>query len=625
MSLYLFPRSASQRLSWLKSFYTQKGMSLRMQRRTYFSNFVFPLFLLCIALLISVGTLFTSAPGRVSTPVALAAGSDGSLARAFAQASKESAVPVSLLEALCYMEGRLSNHGGTPSIDGGYGCMHLVKNDRVDTLDSAAGLLHVSADQLKSSMTANIRGGAMLLRQDALKLSTNHTLPTTLANWYGALVLYSNATTLSTAYMYADAVYKLLNSGFTARAQTSEMVTLTAQHVSPNTATASAARAATTLPQGCVNDGKTDYPGAIDCIVNPSTFDCNATSPCTYNSSNRPTSYPLLFVTIHDTEGSLQDALNIFQDPSKGVSIHYLVDTDGTVYQLLHEKDIAFHNGNYWYNERSVGIEHVGYDATGYQWYNAAEYLGSAKLVAYLLKKYNIPLDHDHIMAHGTTPAPTVGSTPNHVDPGPYWLWDYYFDLINQQGVDFPVYTPNNQTVVLHASSGVTPYGSNGAETSANFNFFNLYTSASTSSALIPNASSGSDSTDETYNVESALCYYYVATASDAAGTGDTMYEIWYGESNNLPSSQSMNGKLAWLAVPPGAGTSGYGTLVKLTASSPAIYGEPVASSTYKVGAVPTNAIFDATFSLTISGTVWYSINYNHRPMWVPASEVSVI
>jgi len=600
-----------------------------MHGRTHFKTVVFPFFLLFALLLASVGVIFMTEPGHVAATGAQHAQQSQGLTQAFAQASTEFGVPVPLLKALCYMEGRLSDHGGAPSVDGGYGCMHLVKNSSVDTLDSAAKLLNVSAAQLKTNLPANIRGGAALLRQDALQLSTNKTLPATLADWYGALVGYSHATTSSTAQMYANAVYKLINSGFTAQADSGEVVTLAAEHVSPNTATARGVKAAaTTLPAGCVNDGKTDYPGAIDCILSPSSFDCSLASPCTYNEANRPTDYSISFITIHDTEGSLQDALNIFQNPSSGVSIHYLVDTDGTVYQIVPEKDIAFHNGNYWYNQRSIGIEHVGYDATGYQWYNAAEYLGSAKLVAYLLKKYNIPLDHDHIMSHGTTPAPTLGSTPNHVDPGPYWLWDYYFDLINQQGVDFPIYPVNSQTVVLHSSNEVTPYGSSGAETSANFNFFNLYTSASTQSALIPNASNGSDITDESYNVESALCYYYVTTASDAAGTGDTMYEIWYGESdkvNSSPSSQYMDGHLAWLAVPPGAGTPGYGTSIKLTASSPAIYGEPVASSTYKVGGTPTNAIFDSPFNMTISGTVWYAINFNHRQLWVPASEVTVI
>src|SRR5437660_12572719 len=47
--------------------------------------------------------------------------STGNLGSAFNQAASESGVPVSLLKALCYMEGRLSNHGGRPSIDGGYG------------------------------------------------------------------------------------------------------------------------------------------------------------------------------------------------------------------------------------------------------------------------------------------------------------------------------------------------------------------------------------------------------------------------------------------------------------------------------------------------------------------------
>ncbi len=77
--------------------------------------------------------------------------------------------------------------------------------------------------------------------------------------------------------------------------------------------------------------------------------------------------------------------------------MHYVVDTDGTVYQCLREKDIAFQNGNFWYNQRTIGIEHVGVDATGYQWYNATEYLGSAQLTAYLLTKYNIPFSSSRL------------------------------------------------------------------------------------------------------------------------------------------------------------------------------------------------------------------------------------
>jgi hypothetical protein len=103
------------------------------------------------------------------------------------------------------MEGKFSNHDGRPSIDNGYGCMHLVKNYRVDTLDQTAKDLNVSTDQLRSDIKTNIRGGAAILRDDALQLSSNHSLPTSLADWYPAVEKYSDATTKSTAGMYDSA------------------------------------------------------------------------------------------------------------------------------------------------------------------------------------------------------------------------------------------------------------------------------------------------------------------------------------------------------------------------------------------------------------------------------------
>ncbi len=334
-------------------------------------------------------------------------------------------------------------HNGSPSIDNGFGCMHLVQNPHFDTLDQAAQALRVSTAQLKTDLATNIRGGAVVLRAEALRLSPAHTLPAHLSGWYGAVAAYSAAGTRSTAFLYADTLYQVLNRGFSARADDGEAVTLAPQGVQPNRITATNVRATATLPAGCVQDSNVDYSSAIDCILSPSKYDCNLTSPCNYQDSNRPTSYPLPFVLIHDIEGTAQDALTIFQNASNAVSAHYLVDSDGTIYQVIHEKDIAYQAGNFWYNARSIGIEHAGFDATGYQWYNATEYLASAKLVAYLSKKYNIPLDHAHLVAHGTVPGPTLSTTPNHVDPGPYWLWDYYFGLINQQGVPFPGGTPN--------------------------------------------------------------------------------------------------------------------------------------------------------------------------------------
>jgi len=554
---------------------------------------------------------------------------------AFAQAEAKFHVPQSLLKAICYMEGRLSNHGGNPSIDNGFGCMHLVKNNNADTLDQAAKNLGVSTSLLREDLDTNIRGGAAVLRDTALQLSPNHTLPMSLADWYDTVATYSHATVNSTATMYANAVYTLLRQGFTAQTDTGETVTLAPQVVQLNKSAAARLSFNTALPGGCTNDTKVDYPGAVGCIV-PQSFNCSANhNPCSYKSANRPTDYSIDKIVIHDTEGSLQDALNIFQNVSNGVSVQYLVDTDGTVYQLVRENAIAYHAGNYWYNQHSIGVEHVGYDAQGYQWYNATQYLASARLVAYLLQKYHLPLDRTHIVAHGTLPSGSA-ATKNHFDPGPYWLWDYYFGLIHQQGIPFPTTHPPANTITLHPQSDQHPDGPNGTETTANFNFFYLYTSANTRSSRIPQIDS-TDLADVSNSVEPGIPYTFVAKAADAAGTGDTMYKIWYGETDraqNTPPSYFADGHLAWLDVPAGDGVEGSGTgsygqlaLRSQSGSTPQIYARPTSKSAYIIGRAPAGTAFAIGETYVEDGTrtLWYEINFNHRQAWVPASEMSRI
>ncbi len=584
---------------------------------------------LLLALLI-VGLIASPSPAQAQVV------STSTLGSAFEQAASASGVPAPLLKALCYLEGRLSNHGGSPSIDHGFGCMHLINNARADTLDQAASLLHVSTDQLKIDIATNIRGGAAVLHVEAVQLSRTHTLPANLAGWYGAVAFYSHATTRSTALLYANALYALLNTGFRAQTERGETVSLPPQAVKPDTATAAGVKGASTLPTGCTLDSNVEYPAAVDCLLNPNLFDCNIVSPgttnnpCTFIGANRPTDFAINSVVIHDIEGTAQDALTVFQDVNSGVSVHYIVDSDGTVFQVVHEKDIAFHAGNFWSNEHSVGIEHAGFDATGFQWYNAAEYLGSAKLVAYLLKKYHLPLDRMALPAHGTVPAPAAAFAPNHVDPGPYWLWDYYFQLIHEQGVPFPVLGHTAHTIQLHTQKHIGP---GGKESPADFNFFYLYTGPSTNSGLIPQGSNGTDITDETDNVEAGMSYFFLAKVKDPAGTGDTMYEIWYGESDQVhatPSSQFENAHLAWLAVPPNTATEGTGTLVTLNLSGATVanvYGRPTTDSFDIIGDAPNGAVFVSGYTVIEDGTNnrWYEINYNHRQAFVPANEVTIV
>lgn len=615
-----------------------------------------PMLLLLGALLLLI------MPGLQPLDHAVAA-SPSTAEQAFRQASQESGVPAELLKALCQMEGHLSMHDGVPSVGEGYGCMNLVHTDtdgckamlenrgdacthhftrrQIDTLGHAAQLLHVSSQQIKTDFATNIRAGAAILREKALALSSTHTLPTKLADWYGSVAAYSNATVPSTASLYADAVFKLLQSGFSGTTDNGESVTLQAQSVTPNHATMSTRNS--TLPTGCTSS-KAEYTPAINCILDPQTHDCNTVAsdqPCNYESANRPQDLNITHIVIHDIEGSALAALATFQDPTSAVSTHYIVDTDGTVYQVLRNEDIGYQAGNYWYNQHSIGIEHAGFDATGYQWYNATQYLASAKLVAYLIKQYHIPFNHDYIVSHGTIPSPTLGTAPNHVDPGPYWLWEYYGKLILEQKAALPPISRHEGLVTLFPPTGRKPFGPNGTETQDNFNFFSLYRGPSTTSGLIPHSGDATDITDEATNVESTISYYYSERQVDQAGTGKIMYKIWYGEEDQPkatpPTNHYAHAKQAWLAVPGGTAIEGIGSgnvvfVNQSNASVAPIYGRPATQAagykTYQIGEAPNGAIFVSAATATITEdngtqTRWYEINFNHRQAWVPASEIT--
>ena len=61
---------------------------------------------------------------------------------------------------------------------------------------------------------------------------------------------------------------------------------------------------------------------------------------------------------------------------------------------------------------------------------------------------------------------------------------------------------------------------------------------------MLHSKGSPGDITDESNNVETMIGYVVLAQQPDAAGTGDTMYEIWYGATLSS-SSWTATGTLA--------------------------------------------------------------------------------
>jgi N-acetyl-anhydromuramyl-L-alanine amidase AmpD len=147
-------------------------------------------------------------------------------------------------------------------------------------------------------------------------------------------------------------------------------------------------------------------------------------TPSNFTVSDRPWSYQVDRVVVHVTQTDYTGTLDIFRDPEKKVSAHYVVrSADGHVAQCVREADVAWHAGNWDYNTRSIGIEHEGWvDKPAY--FTEALYQESAKLTAGICERYDIPRDRAHIIGHYEVPG------ADHTDPGPYWDWDRYLSMV---------------------------------------------------------------------------------------------------------------------------------------------------------------------------------------------------
>lgn len=146
-----------------------------------------------------------------------------------------------------------------------------------------------------------------------------------------------------------------------------------------------------------------------------------------YTNASRPRSDPINKVVIHTMQGTAAGTKAWFRNPKSEVTTHYLVSSSkGSVTQMVHESDIAWHAGNWDYNKTSIGIEHEGYVQDPKKWYTTNMYQSSARLVRSICDRYNIPMDRKHIIAHSEVPGAT------HTDPGKGWNWDRYMDLVRE-------------------------------------------------------------------------------------------------------------------------------------------------------------------------------------------------
>ena len=388
-----------------------------------------------------------SSGGPPSAAAATPAPSAGA-AEAFKTASAQYGVPESVLLAVSYAETRWDDHQGKASTSGGYGPMHLtaadpsaavdlsggpkqLKGESLQTLYKASDLTGLDPVALRTDTAANIAGGAALLASYQQTLGLPVGADTSAASWYGAIGTYAGAADRTSASVFADDVYDILARGASRTTNTGQQISMPALAVTPD----KTALARTGLPAGArpAADG-VECPAQLACESLPAPYAKTGAGAGDYGNhdlANRPKTGKIDYIVIHDTEGGWQGTLNLVQDPTY-VSWQYTMrSSDGHTWQHVKANDVAWHAGNWYVNMHSIGIEHEGFAAQGATWYTEALYRNSARLVRYLAEKNHIPLDRAHIIGHdqvpGTIPSTVAGM---HWDPGPYWDWEHYFDLL---------------------------------------------------------------------------------------------------------------------------------------------------------------------------------------------------
>ncbi|MBN6052444.1 N-acetylmuramoyl-L-alanine amidase [Nonomuraea sp. RK-328] len=367
------------------------------------------------------GLAFGAAPAQAARETLLQA--------AFAKAAAQNDVPRDLLVALAYAETHLDGHRGEPSASGGYGVMHLVSNPTSHTLEKAAELTELPVEKLRADDTANVLGGAAVLRSLADEQGLDEAARKDAGRWYQAVAKYGNASSPELARLYADSVYELLGLGVQAKG-----VTVKPQEVTADRGDLAKARDLTAKAEGSPGLlAAADYPNATWVAANSGN----------YTTSSRESSYNIDRVVIHVTQGSYAGTISWFQNPSANVSAHYVVkSSNGAITQMVRDKDIAWHAGNWDYNTRSIGIEHEGYVSEA-SWFTDAMYRSSAALTRWICDRYGIPKDRSHIIGHNQVPGAT------HTDPGQYWNWTTYMNYVTG-GTGTPTWT----TTVDNTTSG---------------------------------------------------------------------------------------------------------------------------------------------------------------------------
>jgi len=346
----------------------------------------------------------------------------------FNQASNEFGVPVSLLMVIGQIENNWTQTG--PTIDQGWGIMHLVKNNYCNTLEKAAKLIGVSEQVLKDDALQNIRGAAALIAKYAGKKRKKFNK---LEDWFPALAKFSGLISPELREMQAKNYFETLNTGVKAQTVWGEEIIILPKKKSNNYQNKSNGNpppmplspdygpALTNWAASCNYATGRTY--SIDTWVNHwigtgtylGTISWFQTCPC---PDNPCASGPC------PTPG--------YRECNRGPSsAHFVIkNSNGEITQMVLVANTAWHCGASGYpanNPRSIGVEHEATAANPGQWNSVPMLNASATMSCYFQQQYGFPTTQNvspGICGHNDMP----GTSTTCPGPLPWSTWMSYFN-----------------------------------------------------------------------------------------------------------------------------------------------------------------------------------------------------
>jgi hypothetical protein len=603
----------------------------------------------------------------------------------FARAAQRSGVPQSILLGVSFMESRWDDHRGAPSTSSGYGPMHLASPDGIEraplehamgkgddvrrptpapqlvrekigkdalsTLARASALTGVSQDRLKDDAVANICGGAAVLARYQEEAGGARDL----GDWSAAVARYSGADDEGTALRFAQQVFRVIRGGEARTTNDGQRMVL------PASSSARVDRqAVASLGLAVTATGVADCPEGLACEWLPSPYVKTGSTPGAYGHydlANRPQTGKIKYIVLHDTEATWDTTLQLINTPTYAASWHYSMrSADGYIAQHVDTKNVAWHAGNWYINMHSIGIEQEGFAAEGASWFTEALYRNSARLVRHLAGKYDVPLDRAHIIGHdqvpGTIPTTVAGM---HWDPGPYWDWQHYFDLLGapitadrRGNSDVVTVAPGFDTNVQPVTGCVTGQPSTTPCTPQGTNFVYLFTAPDPTSPLVADIglhSNGSPSTTYVSDIgarASAGQKFLVAeTQGDWTAVWYLGQKAWIYNPVSAPVLLPSRGQVVWsgtgAAVPVYGRAypeqSAYPTGIPYQAVTPLQYSiQPGQAYVLADKKIQTDYYRASTFNCSVQpdcqqvlgADTYYEIWFGHRIAFVRAADVVI-